>query len=269
MRLRALRNARGWTVERVAQELLCSATKISRMETGSRRVSLRDVRDLCRLFQVTGEAETELMELAHQAREASWWTQYDDPLMSPLLGLEQEATAITSFSMYFVPALLQTVDYAQAITRGVERKADETVVAQRVEARMRRQQLLVQERPPQYRALLDEAVLRRQVGGPTVMKTQLGTILTAVADERAVVQVIPFSVGAHAAVDSNFDFLEFRAGSSQGPVVFLEGLFTNRYLERPAEIERYRQVIEHLRDAALSPRDSAALIRQIRTTYPD
>jgi transcriptional regulator with XRE-family HTH domain len=268
MRLRALRNARGWTVERVAQELLCSATKISRMETGSRRVSLRDVRDLCRLFQVTGEAETELMELAHQAREASWWTQYDDPLMSPLLGLEQEAAVITSFSMYYVPALLQTVDYAQAITRGIDREADAAVVAQRVEARMRRQRLLVQERPPHFRALLDEAVLHRQVGGPTVMNAQLRTILSAVGDERAVVQVIPFSVGAHAAIEQ-FDFLQFRVGSSHGPVVFIEGLFTNRYLERPAEVERYRQAIEHLRDAALSPRDSEGLIRQIQATYPD
>ena len=80
-------------------------------------------------------------------------------------------------------------------------------------------------------------------------------------------QVIPFSVGAHASTDSHFDFLEFRDGSSQRPVVFVEGPFTNRYLERPAEIERYRQVVEHLRDAALSPRQSVDLIRQIQATY--
>jgi hypothetical protein len=237
------------------------------METGARRVSLRDIRDLCRLFQVTADVEAELMELARLARETSWWTQYDDPLMSPLLGLEQEATAITSFSMHSVPALLQTVDYAHAITKAIGRKSDTTVADQRVEARMRRQRLLAQERPPLYRALIDEAVLHRRVGGPTVMNAQLGTILLAVADERAVVQVIPFSVGPHAAIDSQFVFMEFRADSAQRPVVFIEGLDANRYLERPAEIERYRHVIERLRDAALSPRDSERLISQIQGTY--
>jgi transcriptional regulator with XRE-family HTH domain len=268
MRLRGLRNALGLTVEEVAGQLLCSATKISRMETGTRRASLRDVRDLCRIYHVTDQAVAdELMELARQAREAGWWTQYDEPILSPLLGLEQEAAAITSFSMYYVPALLQTADYARAIIRGIERKLDAAVLDQRVEARLRRQQLLEQETPPRYRALLDEAVLHRQVGGAAVMHAQLGKILTAAAEERATVQVIPFDVGAHASADSQFDFLEFGASSSQRPVVFVEGLFTNRYQERPAEIERYREAIEYLRDAALSPRDSMSLITQIRSTH--
>src|SRR6202034_755168 len=98
----------------------------------------------------------------------------------------------------------------------------------RVEARMRRQRLLEQEAKPRFRALLDEAVLQRQGGGPAVMLDQLDKILAAVADERAVIQVIPFAVGAHASIDSQFDFLEFREDSPQRPVVFVEGLFTNR-----------------------------------------
>jgi transcriptional regulator with XRE-family HTH domain len=268
MRLRELRNRLALTVEEVGEQMLCSATKISRLETGTRRASLRDVRDLCRIYGVTSQAEAdELMELARKSRESGWWTQYDEPVLSPLLGLEQEAAAITSFSMYYVPALMQTREYARAIMRGIERRMDPAVVDQRTEARMRRQQLLEQETPPRYRALLDEAVLHRQVGGAAVMRAQLDKILKSADDELAIVQVIPFEAGAHASTDSNFDFLEFGENSRQRPVVFVEGLFTNRYQERPIEIERYREALEYLRDAALSPRDSASLINKIRSTH--
>lgn len=270
MRLRELRTGLGLTVEDVGEQLLCSATKISRLETGTRRASLRDVRDLCGIYGVTDQAETdELMKLASQAREPGWWTQYDEPALSPLLGLEQEAVAITAFSMFFVPALLQTSDYGRAITRGIERKMDPGVLEQRVEVRLRRQQLLERPGPPRYRALLDEAVLRRQVGGAAIMRVQLDKILKCAADEKAAIQVIPFDVGAHASMDSNFYFLEFGESTQQRPVVFVEGLFTNRYLERPIEIERYREAIEYLRDAALSTRDSASLITEIGSSYRD
>jgi transcriptional regulator with XRE-family HTH domain len=267
IRLREFRNALGMTVEDVAERLLCSATKISRLETGTRRASLRDVRDLCGIYGITDQAEADsLMKLASQAREPGWWTKYDEPILSPLLGLEQEAVVITSYSMYYVPALLQTGDYARAIIRGIERKIEPHVLDQRVDARLRRQELLEQETPPRYRALLDEAVLRRQVGGPAVMQAQLDKLLKSAADGKAAVQVIPFDAGAHASTDSNFDFLEFGEGSRQRPVVFVEGLFHNRYQERPMEIERYREAVEYLRDAALSPRDSTSLITQIRST---
>ena len=171
IRLRELRNAVSLTVEQVGERLLCSATKISRMETGSRRASQRDVRDLCRIYGVTDEAQVdELMTLASQAREPGWWNQYDEPKLSPYLGLEQEAAAITVYSMSFVPALLQTSEYARATIQGIDRRVAAAVLNQRVEARMRRQELLERPDPPRYRSLLDEAVLRRHVGGPAVMR---------------------------------------------------------------------------------------------------
>jgi transcriptional regulator with XRE-family HTH domain len=268
VRLRELRLGLGLTVEEVGERLLCSATKISRLETGARRASLRDVRDLCQIYSVTDQVEADgLMSLARQAREPGWWTQYDDLRLDPFIGLEQEAVAITSFSMYYVPALLQTGDYARAILKGIARKIDPQILDQRAEARLRRQQLLGKERPPRYRALLDEAVLHRQVGGAAVMQAQLDKILKYAADEIANIQVIPFDVGAHAAADSNFDFLEFGASSLQGPVVYVEGLFSLLYQERPAEIERYREAIEYLRDSALNARDSMALIAQLRGAH--
>jgi transcriptional regulator with XRE-family HTH domain len=266
--LRELRRGLGLTVEDVGEQLLCSATKISRLETGARRASLRDVRDLCRLYQVTDEAEAdELMDMARQARQADWWTQYEEPVFSPLFGLEEAAVAITSYSMYYVPGLLQTSDYARAIIKGIERKIEPIALARRVEARMRRQQLLVRGNPPQYRALLDEAVLRRQVGGSATMQAQLDKLLTRIQDEEAIIQVIPFEIGAHASTDSNFDFLEFGDESLQRAVVYVEGLFSNRYQERPVEIVRYREALEYLGDAALSPRDSISLITKIRSDY--
>jgi hypothetical protein len=119
----------------------------------------------------------ELMELAGMAREPGWWLQYANLNHDPYIGLEQEATSIICFSMYYVPALLQTGAYAREIIRAIARKMDPKVHEQRVGARLRRQQLLEQDNRPRYRALLDEAVLRRRVGGPTVMANQLDKVL--------------------------------------------------------------------------------------------
>jgi hypothetical protein len=99
------------------------------------------------------------------------------------------------------------------------------------------------------------------------MSAQLGTIITCAAEDKVTVQVIPFNAGAHASIDSNFVLLEFDESSPQGPVVFVEGLFTNSYLEKRAEIDRYREALEYLRDAALSPRDSISLITEIGIRY--
>jgi transcriptional regulator with XRE-family HTH domain len=264
IRLRELRTGLGLTVEEVGAELLCSATKISRLETGARRASLRDVRDLCRVYGVGDPAP--LMELARQAREPGWWSRFDDLgyASSPFIGLEQEAVAITSYSMYYVPPLLQTADYAQAVIRGIGRKMETRVLNDRVEARMLRQRRLDSPSPPRYRALADEAVFRRQVGGIAVMRAQLDKILTWTTLDRGSIQVIPFSAGAHASADSNFDLLEFGENSTQAGIVHVEGLVASQIHERPGEVARYREAVEYLRDSALNTADSAALIAAIR-----
>ena len=262
MRLREFRAAKGLTVEEVAKELLCSPTKISRAETGARRATLRDVRDLCQIYGVDAETSAELMELAREARQQGWWTGYDDLKITPFIGMEQSASAITCFGMYFVPALLQTEDYARAIIKGIVPKIEDDILDQRVEARMRRQQLLYGARPPKYRALLDEAVLHRQVGGPAVMRAQLDKILSFMR-ERAAVQVLPYEIGAYGAIDSNFDYLQFD-GTMLPDLVFVESLVTHLYQDRPEEIGRYREALDYLRDEALNPRDSARKIEEIR-----
>ncbi len=266
-RLRELRNQHDMTVEEVAENLLCSATKVSRLETGARRPNPRDVRDLCRLYDVDEPTTAELMSLAREAREPGWWTRYEDLDLDPYIGLEQDATAITCFSMYYMPGLLQTVDYARAIIRAIAPRMDAEIHRQRVEARMRRQQLLEEEDPPRLHVLLDEAALHRRIGGPAVMAAQLDKALDAQRRAKAIIQVIPFDIGAYAAADGNFVLLEFEKESDLSPVVFIEGLTGNKYLERDADIARYRETIEYLRNLALSPDESRQRIIEMQKTY--
>jgi len=263
-RLRDLRLRHDLTVEAVAERLLCSATKISRLETGARRPSLRDVRDLCSLYQVDDSTSAELMSLARGAREEGWWARYEDLNLYPYIGLEEAAVAITAYSMYYVPALAQTEDYARAIIKGIAPKIAADIHEQRVEVRMRRQLRLEQENPPRYRMLVDEAVLHRQVGGSSVMVVQLERLLEMERRRNVTIQVIPFDAGAHAAQDSAFVFLEFDEESDLLPVVYVEGLIVGQYYERRSDTARYREAIDSLRDVALSPRDSLVRIAELK-----
>lgn len=267
-RLRQLRYQHGLTIEDVAGQLLCSATKVSRLETGMRRPSLRDVRDLCALYDLDDQTSTELMNLARGAREQGWWTQYVDVSFEPYIGLEAEATAITCYSMYYVPGLLQTEQYARALIKAIAPRIEPEVYEQRVEVRLRRQQLLEQDDRPRYRVLLDEAVLHRRVGGTQVMYAQLSKILEAEKKDQAAVQIIPFDVGAHAAQDSNFVLLEFDE-PSVSPVIYVEGLTGSRYIDREADVDRYREAVERLRDSALNQHESKHRLNQLRRLFSE
>jgi transcriptional regulator with XRE-family HTH domain len=266
-RLRALRNQRGMTVEEVAARLLCSTTKVSRLETAARRPSLRDVRDLCVLYEIDELTSRELMDLAREAREPGWWTQYDDLNLDPLIGLEQEAVAVTCYSINYIPGLLQTQDYARGIIETVAPKMDAQIVQQRTEARLRRQQLLEEDDRPRYHVVLDEAVMHRGVGGSALMTAQLDKILEAVRSGKAIVQIIPFAAGAYAAADGYFVLLEFEEDSNLWPVVFIEGLAGNQYLQHRSDIARYRETIEYLCGRALNLSDSVALMIRMREGY--
>lgn len=268
-RLRDLRNQHNLTVEDVAEKMLCSVTKISRLETAARRPSLRDVRDLCELFGVDESTSADLMELAGGTREQGWWTRYEDLKLDPYLGLEHEAVTITSYTTYYVPALLQTEEYTRAVIKSIAPKMDPEIFEQRVEARMHRQRVLEEGNRPRYRVLLDEAVLHRRVGGSTIMAAQIDKISEAERNDKATVYIIPFSVGASPAQDSNFVLLEFGEESDIVPIVFVEGLTGNQYLERKSDIARYREALEYLRDLALSPRDSIHFVTEMRKAYAD
>lgn len=266
MRLRKIRENRKLAIGQVADLLMCSVAKISRIETGARRVSLRDVRDLCQIYDVSEPEMAQLMDLARRAREDGWWAHYVDLGVGPYFDFEQEAKALTYFSMSFVSGLLQTDDYARAIIRAIYPQMDEQVLKERIEARMRRQELLDRLDRPRVRMLMDEAALHRPVGGSQVMAAQLSKILDITAEEKVVVQIVPFSSGAQVSSDSNFTLFEF-SDSSVPSIVHIEGLLSAQYLDQQAAVDRYREVLDHLRDAALSPRDSQVLITKIKDAH--
>jgi len=265
LRLRKLRTGHGLTVDDVADKLMCSAAKISRMETGARRPMLRDVRELCALYSVDEASAAELMKLTRQAREQGWWTQYEDIGLNPYIGLEQEATSITAYSMYWLPGLLQSEDYARAIIKAVLPKLDPMVHEQRVEARLRRQQRLTEPNPPRYRVFLDEATVRRRVGSSTVMAAQIDKILKVAQAGQVVAHIIPLDAGVYPATDSNFLLLEFSDPlRPMPPVVYVEGLGSGQLYERPPDIQSYRETIEYVRDFSLNPTDSLRLLGDVR-----
>jgi transcriptional regulator with XRE-family HTH domain len=265
-RLRELRTGLGLSEDDVAARSPCSATKIREIEAGARRATAGEVRDLCHAYGLSEPDTAALVELSRQAHKPDWWTPYEDLKLSPYIGLEQGATAITVFSMYWVPALMQTESYAREMVKGIARQIDPTILQYRIDARLRRQDLLDGEQPPRYRALVDEAVLHRRVGGASVMAEQLDKVLRLTRDGKVAVQVIPFAIGAHASADSNFEFLEF-GDPALAPVVFVEGLYTNSYQERPEEVDRYREAIGYLGSQALSPQDSLDLIADIKGAH--
>ena len=188
------------------------------METGSRRPTLRDV---CALYTVDESVTAERMKLTREAWEPGWWTQYEDLNLSPYIGLEQGACSITSYSMHHVHGLAQTEDYTRAIIKAIAPKMDPAIHQQRVEAQLRRQQLLEGESPPHCRLLLDEAVLHRPVGDPVLIIVQLENILELISSGKVTLQVIPFGIGAYSVADIDFTLLEFNEPALP-PVVFVE-----------------------------------------------
>jgi transcriptional regulator with XRE-family HTH domain len=262
--LRTLRQERGLTVEQVADELLCSASKVSRMETGQRGATLRDVRDLCRIYGVTDKAEADrLMDLARGGKEQGWWQSYD--LVSefaPYVGLEAEATSTKYYQSTIIPGLLQTADYARAMHEAVRPALDEALIDERVKVRLMRQELLKRDPPLAVSAIFDEAALHRAVGGASTMRAQLRQLIELSRLPLVTIRVIPYATGAHQAMDSTFRILEF--GGGQVPdVVYVEGLVGFIYVDRPPEVRRYKEVFEGLTKIALSPKDSIDLIGEL------
>jgi transcriptional regulator with XRE-family HTH domain len=266
-RLRTLRQDQGMTVEQVAEHLLCSPSKVSRMETGHRGATLRDVRDLCQLYGVTDEAQVEqLMDLVREGKQQAWWQSHELDYFATYVGLEQAATTLSHYQSTTIPGLLQTVEYARAMYEGslpaefTPERADELI-----DVRLRRQQVLNREPPLQLRAVFDEAVLRRVVGGPAVMGAQLRRLKEAANLPNVTLQVIPYEAGAHPAMDNMFTILEFGAVAPR--VVYVEGLMGWLYIEREHEVTRYMQVFEYLCNLALSPQETIELLSEIGSQY--
>jgi hypothetical protein len=265
--LRKLREERTMTVKQVTEQLLCSPSKVSRIETGQRGATLRDVRDLCDFYGVTDQAfRDQLMDLAKLGKQPGWWQPFDLPY-STYVGFEAEARVIRDFDSAVVPGLLQTPEYVRALHEDPLPFGSRDVIGQRIQARLRRQELLIRQNPPplQLRAILDEAVLHRVIGGPAVMAAQLKRVVQETERPNVTVQVLPYGIGAHPALDSNFNILEFSGPAAD--IVYSEGMVGFIYLDRPEDIARYHEVFEHLSQLALKPGPSAELMLEVSRTY--
>ncbi len=263
--LRGLRNEKGLTVEQVADRLLCSPSKVSRMETGHGIAAPRDIRDLCDLYEVADEAERDrLMTLAREGKRRAWWQSYDLAYAN-YVGLEEEAVTISAFMSSVVHGLLHTADYARAGHEGAMPRLDPDQIDQQIEAKLIRQRILTRNDPPRFHVVLDEAALHRQVGGRRVMAGQLSKILETAALPNIVVQVLPYDRGFHPAVESNFTILELPNPAPS--VVFVEGLVGSTYLERPDDLNRYHEIFNRLQSIALNPEDTADLVASLACSY--
>ena len=265
-RLRTLRMKSGFTVEDVAGWMEVSPAKISRIETAARGVSLADVRFLCELYEVGTEERDRLLRLARESRRRSWWQQYGlDDSVATYVGLEDAAVAIQQYETSLVPPLLQTEDYARAVTAGAGPWLTEEKVEELVAARMTRQALLAPGGALELWAILDEAALRRLVGGARVMREQLDQLAERSRSSRVTVQVIPLEAGAHPGMDSAFAVLQLETVSD---VVYVEGLMGYFFLQNQGDVVRYRRAFDQLRAVALSPSDSRERMRSVAATLP-
>jgi transcriptional regulator with XRE-family HTH domain len=273
--LRVLREKAGLNWEKVARQMGWSTSKVYRIEADKVGVILRDVRRLLTLYKVTGAEREALLELAKQARAGGWWHKYADAIpewFQFYVGLEAEAVTLRAYESELVPGLLQTPEYARAIltmspiARGREGDGrDGDVLTRQVEIRRRRQERLVLattgENPLTAWFVLNEAVIRRPVGGAEVMRGQLGRLREVAAQENVTVQVLPCSAGAHPAMQGPYDLLGF-GGAEYSDVVYLESLTGSTYLEKAEDVERYGMMFDQLCAQALDPKESDALIAQ-------
>jgi transcriptional regulator with XRE-family HTH domain len=265
LELRRLREAARLTCEEVAEHLECSTSKISRIETGRVSVSPRDVRDMLDLYGVSAQQGASLVQLARDSRQKGWWHAYSDtiqPRFATYIGLESAASEIRIYEVTLIPALLQTEDYARTVIAAGIVGGDHGGLERNVELLMARQPPLTSDDPPRLWAVLDEAALRRTVGGAGLMRLQLDHLLDLSRLPNVAIQVIPFGAGAHPAMGRPFVILAFPERADPD-VVYLEDLTSALYVEDVDEVDRYNMFFNHLRATALSFEDSSALIMSV------
>jgi transcriptional regulator with XRE-family HTH domain len=259
--LRRLREAAQLTIDEVGEKLECSASKISRIETGHVGVTPRDVRDMLELYAIDDDQREALVQLAREARKKGWWHAYNEVFTGSFVGLESDASALHTHQALLVPGLLQTEDYMRAVIRAIRPDQGEEEVERRVTARVTRQKLLTDTQPPEYWAILDEAVLHRIVGGPAIMRAQLLRLIELTDLPHVTLQVVPFAAGAHAGMENPFLILGFPEPADPD-VVYVENTTTGSYLEEPSDVYRYTLMFDHLRASALNPADTLRMVKQ-------
>ncbi|MFB6894209.1 helix-turn-helix domain-containing protein [Kitasatospora sp. NPDC056327] len=264
--LRRLRETRGITREDAGYAIRASESKISRMELGRVSFKERDVADLLSLYGVDDGLEREaLLGLVREANKSGWWHSFNDVLpgwFQTYVGLEEAAALIRTYEVQFVPGLLQSEEYARAVFGQSRPVISEEEVERRVSLRMRRQKLVTEGDSPRLWAVIDEAALRRPVGGPQVMRGQVQYLIDAAEQANVVIQVMPFRFGAHAGESGAFTILRFPE-QDLADVVYLEQLTSALYLDKRDDVDAYIQVMERLCVDSLTPERTIDLLASI------
>jgi transcriptional regulator with XRE-family HTH domain len=264
--LRRFREAAGVTPERAGYEIRGSRSKISRLENGRVRLKNRDVTDLLTFYGVTDEGvRSKFLALAEQSNMPDWWSRYSDitpEWFETYLGLEAASATIRSFELQFVHGLFQTEDYARAVTRLGRKTAAPEEIERWVALRLKRQELLSRPNPPRIWSVMDEAVLRRPVGGPAVMRAQFRHLIEVAELPHVTIQVVPFASGGHPGESGSFTVLRFEERDLPD-VVYLEQLTNAIYLEQRSDVEHYLEVVNEISIEALTPERTTGFIQQV------
>lgn len=271
--LRRLRREAGLSIEEVATRFGWQPSKLSRVENRQIGISTADLRKLLEIYQVKDRAQiSELTDMARRATERGWWQSFSSDVvpsaLSNLIGLEAEARTIRSFEPELVPGLLQTEPYARAIMRAWQPGWTAADIDRRVEIRLGRQDVLdgIVAASPQVNCIINEAVLRRPVGGTEVMHEQIEMLAKERDPANVTVQVLPFNTGAHPAMAGPFQILTFHDPGDLG-VVYVETATSALTLEQPDELRRYDEIWGALQARALSPEDSRVMMRSYGLKY--
>jgi hypothetical protein len=268
--LRRLRTEAGISREEAGEAIRASEWKIHRLENGQVRFKERDVVDLLRRYGVTDPGEVaSLVVLAREANAPGWWQQYGDLLpqwFRAYMDLESAATLIRTYEGQLVPGLLQTEDYLRAVIGGAHLDESREEAERRVALRVTRQALLDRANAPRVWAVVDEAALRRPVGGPKVMRGQLERLIEVAELPNVTLQILPFDAGAHPAMVGAFSILRF-ADQELPDVVYIEHLTNALYLDRREDVNRYLHVMDSVSMRAEPPDRTVDALRQILETY--
>ncbi|KAA2254929.1 helix-turn-helix domain-containing protein [Solihabitans fulvus] len=270
--LTRLRQEAGLDQKAVSKALRCTVGKVSYIETAERPVVLRDLDEvLLPLYNVPKDRWPTYLDAAKRSRQKGWWESHGQASLpswfSLYVGLEQGAAQIRTYEGQFVPGLLQTRDYTEAVLRRSTAERADSEIERLVQLRMARQDALVREPDPlRFWVVLDEAVLRRVVGSPSVMRSQLRHLVDAVRHPKITVQVLPFAHGAHPGMTGSFSILGFQWPADPG-VAFVEYRSGALYLEQSHEIEAHTVAFEHLCALALTPDDSVTMVENVAEEY--
>lgn len=260
--LRALRVASDLTVEQVGESLHWSGSKVSRIETAKQIVSPEDVRELVARYGLGPEEIEKYVAIARKAKERDWWHKYDDVLpewFEGYLGLEAEASKISTYESDLVPGLLQTEQYAAALLGVFPLRTTPEEMERSVDLRRERQARLVEKDPLILDAVISETVLRRPIGGLDVMRQQLAHLVSMMERANVTVRLLPFRAGEHPGLDGAFSVLEF-ADPEDGRIVTVETMTSTLYLERTRDVGTYRLAFDQLWSVTLGPDETIDMI---------